>query len=408
MGPVGLHLSVPSPEHTHHASSGSEARTVPRTSPSDRPSLGNPTLVPHASGSPPDDTPTASRRPTTGVIPSTDDILAFDRLGFLSLALSRLELPDATIADLIKAHRASTRRQYESGWKKFQSFVRQRNVSNITPETLASFATFVFHSKAKVSPATVTNAMVAIRDPLAYGFGVEINRRTWDLLRSSFFIQRPPAPPSPPSWSLEKVLAYLQSPRFTVEPSPSDILLKALFLVAMATGHRVSQLAALLRTNQFMRFGHNDSSVTLAPKPRFLAKNERADHRMSPVVVPAWMVSDAHHPLCPVAALRAYISASSSTSAPDLWVDPQSLRCLKTTDLAAKLVQLISAADPQSEPKAHQVRKYASSLAFFRSFDVDQVRRAGQWSSSASFVQRYLLTHLSNTPCVAMGSTPNP
>ena len=313
-----------------------------------------------------------------------------------------MDLPDATIADLIKAHRVSTRRQYESGWKKFQSFIRQRNITSITPETLASFATFIFHSQSKVSPATVTHAMVAIRDPIAYGFGVEINRRTWDLLRASFFIQRPPAPPSPPSWSLEKVLALLQTPRFAVDPSPSDLLLKALFLIAMATGHRVSQLAALLRTNQFMRFGHNDSSVTLAPKPLFLAKNERAGHRVSPVVVPAWMVSNLHHPLCPVAALRAYVTASSASPGPHLWTDPLSHKTLKTAGLAANLVRLISEADPQSQPKAHQVRKYASSLAFFRSFDVDLLRRAGQWSSSASFVQRYL----QNSQCGAMGSTP--
>lgn len=337
---------------------------------------------------------------------SPHEILAFDRLAFLGLALSRMDLPEATVSDLIKAHRASTRRQYESGWKKFQAFVRRNRISEITPETLANFATSTFHSSPTVSPATVTNAMVAIRDPVAYGFGVEINRRTWDLLRSSFFNQRPPAPPSPPSWSLEKVLTLLQSPRFSVNPSSSDLLLKALFLTAMATGHRVSQLAALLRTSQFMRFGHDDMSVTLAPKPFFLAKNERAGHRMSPVTVPAWRTLGEPHPLCPVAALKAYVSASRTYSGPNLWVDPRSLRCLKTSDLAAKLVQLISLADPQSRPKAHQIRKYASSLAFFRSFDVDQVRRAGQWSSSASFVTRYLQTHLTNVPCVAMGSPP--
>ena len=91
--------------------------------------------------------------------------------------------------------------------------------------------------------------MVAIRDPVAYDFGVEINRRTWDLLRASLFNQRPPAPPAPPSWSLEKVLSLLQTPRFITNPSPGDLLMKTLFLTAMATGHRVSQLAALLHTD---------------------------------------------------------------------------------------------------------------------------------------------------------------
>ena len=327
-------------------------------------------------------------------------------MAFLCLALTRLDLPQATIDDMIKAHRASTCRQYESGWKKFQSFVRINNISTFTPETLAAFATYVFHSKTKVSPATVSNAMVAIRDPISYGFGVEVDRRTWDLLRASFFNQRPPTPPEPPSWSLDKVLSLLQTPRFTTEMSPADLLLKTIFLIAMATGHRVSQLAALLRTDQFMRFGPNDSSVTLAPKPLFLAKNEREGHRMSPVLVPAWMTPSGHHPLCPVAALRTYVSTTSAFSGAELWANPTSLKALKTVGLATALVNLISSADPESKPKAHQVRKYASSLAFFRSFDVEQVRRAGQWSSSASFIHRYLQTHLSHAQCVAMGSAP--
>ena len=92
---------------------------------------------------------------------------------------------------------------------------------------------------------------------------------------------------------------------------------EALFLIAVATGHRVSHLAALLRTHQLMRLDRDDSSVTQDPKPLFLAKIERAGHRMSPVVVPAWITPAGHHSLCPVASLRAYVSATSSASGLD-------------------------------------------------------------------------------------------
>ena len=134
---------------------------------------------------------------------------------------------------------------------------------------------------------------------------------------------------------------------------------------------------------------------------------ERAGHRMSPITFHPWITPDGPHHLCPVAALTAYISATRAYSGPNLWVDPRSLRGLKTLNRATKLVQWISLADPQSRPKAHQVRMYAPSLAFFRSFDVDQVQRAGQGSSSYCFVNRYLQIHLSNIPCVAMGSSPD-
>lgn len=89
-----------------------------------------------------------------------------------------------------------------------------------------------------------------------------------------------------------------------------------------------------------------------------------------------------------------------------MWIDPISFRSLKKTDLAMLLVSLIKLADPTSRPAAHQVRKYASSLAYFRSFHVDSVRRAGHWSSATSFATRYLIPHLRDTQCVAMGCPP--
>ena len=219
-------------------------------------------------------------------------------------------LSPSAIDDIVQAHRTSTRRQYESGWKKFQKFISSQGIRSLSPSVLTSFATYVFHASPKVSPATVTNAMVAVRDPISFGFGIKIDDRQWDLLRASFFRQRPPVIPQPPSWSLEKVLTILQTPRYQSDPSTPDALLRALFLVAMATGHRVSQLAALMRGPAFTRFGPGDTSVTLATKPRFLAKNERAGHRMKPVTIHAWMVGQNHHKLCPVKALRVYLSAT--------------------------------------------------------------------------------------------------
>ena len=176
----------------------------------------------------------------------------------------------------------------------------------------------------------------------------------------------------------------------------------------MATGHRVSQLAALLRSPEFTRFGPGLSSVTQVPRPAFLAKNEREGHRVGPVTVLAWRACSVPHALCPVAALSDFLESTRLSRADELWVRPDSLSPLGVRGLAALLVRLIRDADPGSRPRAHQVRKYAASLAFFRSFDVDRVRRAGQWSSPASFISRYLVTHLRDAPCVALGARPVP
>ena len=337
---------------------------------------------------------------------TVSDLLTLNRLEFLRKVLAGQDLHHSTVADLLSAHRPSTCRQYEAGWRKFQRFVSLSSVTVVTPQLLLRFASHLFHGVSKSSLATVSNAMAAIKDPVKFGFGVVADTRQMELLRASFFIQRPPVLRPPPNWSLQKVLDLLQSRRFVVSPSGEDLLLRAVFLVAMATGHRVSQLSALCRGPEFTAFGIGGSSVTLAPRPRFLAKNEREWHRVRPVSFSAWLEDGKRHLLCPVAALQDYVDATSGYQGQAMWVDPHSLRPLTTKLIAARLVRLIQQADPSSCPKAHQVRKYASSLAFFRSFDVETVRLAGQWSSSASFVSRYLLPHLQDVPCVALGSGP--
>ena len=177
-----------------------QVRNIQRPSGSGGTTMGDTAMVPppHALQTPLNATP--SRRTQPGAVTSIADVTSLDRLAFIRLALTGRQLTPAAIDDLVQAHRTSTRRQYESGWKKFQAFVAKEKVTVMTPQVLTSFATSLFHSTHKVSPATVTNAMVAIRDPISFGFGVKINDREWDLLKASFFRQRPPTVPKPPTY----------------------------------------------------------------------------------------------------------------------------------------------------------------------------------------------------------------
>ena len=181
---------------------------------------------------------------------------------------------------------------------------------------------------------------------------------------------------------------------------------KAVFLLALASGLRVSQLAALTRHQSLTCFEVGDAAVSLAPSPTFLAKNERVGHRLGPVRVPAWLVEGVHHALCPVAALRRYLSLSPGDHE-RLWVFPGSLRICNAWDLSKVICGVIKEAVPGSSPRANQVRSCASSLVFLRSFDLSVVLESGQWASIRSFVTRYLAPHIGDVPCVAMGALPN-
>ena len=77
-------------------------------------------------------------------------------------------------------------------------------------------------------------------------------------------------------------------------------MLKILFLVALASGSRVSKLAALSRRGKVFHKG----SVVLIVKEGFLLKNQTMAHCPSNLVIPAL---NPPHQLCPVSSLKDYI-----------------------------------------------------------------------------------------------------
>lgn len=99
-----------------------------------------------------------------------------------------------------------------------------------------------------------------------------------------------------------------------------DALYKALFLIALATGLRASQLGAVTEHN-WTTFATRFSSVSLVPAPTNLTKNESEDYRLQPVLIPAWIESRQHHKLCSVLALHQhqYMKLTSQANKDHLW-----------------------------------------------------------------------------------------
>ena len=144
----------------------------------------------------------------------------------------------------------------------------------------------MFHTRRRAAP-TVSTYAAALADPLWLGFHLDIRGRLWDLMKRGFFLQRPPPRQRFIFWSLSKVLTFLRSPEFTESPDVHHLLQRALFLVAMASGLRASQLHALTRHPSWLVFATDGGRVSLAPSPRFLAKNEREGLVLTPIVIRA-------------------------------------------------------------------------------------------------------------------------
>ena len=261
----------------------------------------------------------------------------------------------------------------------------------------------MFHER-KLSIPTITTHLAAIADPLKFAFNVAPSPRSLELLKASFFLQRPPKKKGCPSWSLKKVLELLSSEEYSSSASTEAIFKKAVFLVSLASGFRISEMAALMRSKTLTKFASDNSFVMIATNPRFLAKNERLHHRMKPTRIPALRTEEDAHPLCPVSALANYIAAVPAQDGDKLWIWPTSRRICSSTHLASILCSVIRQADPDSAPLAHEVRGYASSIAFARSLDPFAVQEAGQWASCSTFINRYLNVEVEETQCVALGS----
>ena len=85
-------------------------------------------------------------------------------------------------------------------------------------------------------------------------------------------------------------------------------------------------------------------------------------------------------------------------ASPDrMFVFPQSGKACSRSQIMKILMDIIKSGDPASSPQSRDLRSFASSLAYLRLFQVDQLREQDRWESAQSFcnsyacVQRYMM-----------------
>ena len=219
-----------------------------------------------------------------------------------------------------------------------------------------------------------------------------------DLLRS-FRVEAPIRSVTPPSWDLLKVLEFLKSSVFEPlhQASLRDLTRKTLFLTALASAKRVSELQALSRTVSF-----SSSAAAVSYVPEFLAKTESAV-RPLPRTFAIQSLSDfaAGLPdemlLCPVRALSEYVARTSRfVNRPRrLFVSSRSLsRAMSKNGISYLLREVIvhsgASSNDVAAPKAHSIRGIATSSAFFKNWSLSSVLEAASWRSSTVFTSFYL------------------
>ena len=213
-----------------------------------------------------------------------------------------------------------------------------------------------------------------------------------------------------PSWNLSLVLHQLTKAPFEPlkEASLKHLTFKTVFLLALASGKRRSEIHAWLHKN--IRHQSDWSKVSLYPSPSFLSKNQLAKEgpdNVAPVVIPALAPSldrslKGDRSLCPVRALCYYLDRTSdlrqnkelvfvsfkkgfdkdiSPATISSWIKQTVILCYELSDQEALSLHQV---------KAHDVRAFAASKAFQSGISLDQILSACHWKSHNTFTQFYL------------------
>ena len=175
------------------------------------------------------------------------------------------------------------------------------------------------------------------------------------------------------------------------DASLKHLTFKTVFLLALASGKRISEIHAWL--NKYVSYKDNYSKVALSPSASFISKNQLAREgsgSVSTVVIPALAPTldrslKQDRTLCPVRALRFYVDrAKDMRQGKELlfvslmkgcnkdiapatissWIKQTIYLCYKLSDKEAHTLHQV---------KAHDVRAFAASTAFHAGSSLEQV-----------------------------------
>ena len=208
--------------------------------------------------------------------------------------------------------RPSTNRMYDDRWCRFTGWAVGQGTDPLDP-TAAQVASFLFDlfDTHGLSPRTIKGYRTCIGSVLnRTGRAKVVLHRTISDMIASMELQRPRATPVLPQWDLGVVLEALNKPPYEPlrEASFKHLTLKTVFLLAMASAGRRSELHALRFDQNYIQFKPKGAGVTLYFSPEFMRKNQKPNQVNDPWYIPAIPTGKPEFgtPNCPVRALHYY------------------------------------------------------------------------------------------------------
>ena len=274
---------------------------------------------------------------------------------------------------------------------------------------MSGFLQYLFDKIPPLQVSTIRGYRSAISASIPEGLAITESTEISQLVKS-FAAERPKVKKFVPQWHLNTVLSFLVSDKFEPlsQADPEFLTFKALFLILLASGRRVSEVHSLVVDANCLRFNRDFSEAQLLTEPGFRAKNQRPGDATEPIVIPALGSGlPANSPttlLCPVRALRAYLNWSNNSGIRGerrrvfIHFDPAKPKEIDTRQLArwtSKLIQLAYQWKDSAVPEnvsfhCHEVRGLASSWAAYNNVAIDEIMRAAYWRTPTTFHDHYL------------------
>ncbi|XP_064087254.1 uncharacterized protein LOC135201886 [Macrobrachium nipponense] len=300
--------------------------------------------------------------------------------------------------------RKSTRKLYQVRWTIYRGWCRKEGHSISRPSIpkIADFLLFLRKVK-RLSHSAIAGYRSMLSNTFKFHLPeISTSRCIHDLIRS-FKIERPGLPNRAPPWDLSVVLRFLSSPEF--EPIENltlrQLTKKVLFLTALATAKRVSELQAVSRL-----VSYKGDDIFLSFLPEFVAKTESEANTLPRsfrvLALRDFVNGDPEEMrLCPVRALRVYLSRVEKLRPRPrtLFISPRNpSRPISKNAISFFLREVISQAHAGSHsvntnpilPRAHSIRGMATSSSFLRNYSVSSILEAASWKSVSVFTSFYL------------------
>ena len=286
----------------------------------------------------------------------------------------------------------------------------QRNSVDFSTPSVKQVSDFFMYLYQDVNrrPSTIDGYRMAIVDTLGPA-GHHISQSS-DLHRllSSFHRDRPKSSRNLPKWNLSVLNELTKAPFEPMKDTDlKHLTVKTAFLLALASGKRHSENRAWV-ANKVSNLGQWEK-FALFPSSDFIAKNQLAREgaqSVSPVTIPALTtIVDRQfkedRTLCPVRILRYYLDRTKdlrgSRSLLFISFKKGHTSDIRPATLSSWLKQTIllyyKQADQQAldlvQVKAHDIRAFAASKAFYGGVSVDQIMQACHWKAHNTFSNFY-------------------